>query len=111
MNGSRRPRRNELPLNAREEMFADYEGTPYLTGLTQICSAIGVFIGAWTVIVLLGDLHRGFGTYWSLLLILVLDVAINVAVRWLRARRRRALGLTAAQRRWRLGYGPRPPQQ
>ncbi len=106
-----RPRRNGPPLSAWEELFTEYEGTPYLTGLTQICSAIGVFIGAWTVIILLGDLHRGFGTYWSLILILVIDIAVNVAVRLVRARRRRALGLTAAQRRWRLGFGPRPPER
>ncbi len=92
-------------------MFTEYEGTPYLTGLTQICSAIGVFIGAWTVIILIGDLHRGFATYWSLILILVIDVTVNVAVRLIRARRRRALGLTAAQRRWRLGFGPPPSQR
>lgn len=98
-------------MNAREELWLDYEGTPYLTGLTQVCSALGVFIGAFAAIFLLGDLHRGFAAYWPLILILVIDIAVNVAVRRLRARRRRALGLTSAQRMWRLGYGPRPEQQ
>jgi hypothetical protein len=111
MTAPRRSARSGPPLNAWEELFAEYEGTPYLTGLTEICSALGVFIGAWTVIILLGDLHRGFGTYWSLILILVIDIGLNIALRVIRARRRRALGLTREQRHWRLGLGPRPRQR
>lgn len=107
---SRKSRRDELPLNAREELWLDYEGTPYLTGLTQLCSALGVFIGALAAIFLLGNLHRGFARYWWLILVLVVDVAVNVAARLARARKRRALGLSRAQRSWRLGVGP-PPRQ
>jgi hypothetical protein len=101
-------RRNESPSSAMDELYTDYEGTPYLTGLANLCAAIGTFVGAWTLIILLGTLHRGFAQYWSLVLILVVDITINIVVRVLRFRRRRALGLTRAQRRWRLGLGPRP---
>ncbi len=94
--------------NAREELYVDYEGTPYLTGLTQLCSAIGVFVGAWALIILLGSLHRGFHYYWWMVLILVVDVGLNVAVRVARARKRRRLGLSRAERMWRNGVGPRP---
>ncbi|HUB04955.1 MAG TPA: hypothetical protein VMA76_07790 [Solirubrobacteraceae bacterium] len=59
--------------------------------------ALGVFVGLWTAIILLGYLHRGFGRYWSLVLILAIDVAVNVAVRAARARHRRA-------------FGPEPPR-
>lgn len=103
------PRTKTSGLSARDELWADYDGTPYLTGLTQICSALGVFIGVLTVLVLLGNLQHGFAGYWWLILVLVVDLLVNIAVRLLRARRRRALGLTYAQRLWRLGLGPRPP--
>jgi hypothetical protein len=94
--------------NAREELYVDYEGTPYLTGLTQLCSAIGTFIGVYTLIVLLGSLHRGLSYYWWLVLILVVDIGLNVGVRVARARKRRRLGLSRAERMWRNGVGPGP---
>jgi hypothetical protein len=93
--------------NAREELYVDYEGTPYLTGLAQVCGAIGVFIGALTLLVLLGSLHRGFRYYWWMVLVLVVDVGLNVGVRIARARKRRRLGLSRAERMWRNGVGPR----
>jgi hypothetical protein len=39
---------------------------------------------------LIADLRRGFASYWSLVLILVIDVTLNVALRVIRARRRAA---------------------
>jgi len=57
---------------------------------------------------LLGNLQYGFGRYWWIVLILVVDVVVNVAANAARARRRRALGLTRARRLWRMGLGPRP---
>lgn len=108
---SHHPPTDKSPLSARDELWLDYEGTPYLTGLTQVCSFLGVFIGALTFLVLLGNLQHGFARYWWLILVLVVDVAVNSAVRLLRARRRRKLGLTRSQRLWRLGLGPRPRQQ
>ncbi len=90
---------------AREDPYVDYEGTPSLTGLTQVCAAIGTFIGAWALIILLGSLHRGFHHYRWMVLILVVDIALNVAVRVARARKRRRLGLSRAERMWRNGVG------
>ncbi len=103
-------RQNSPPYrgSARDDLFVEYEGTPYLTGLAHLCSALGVFIGAWTVIVLLGEIHRGLAKCWTLILILVIIVAVNATVQLIRHRRRRALGLTRAQRRWRIGVGPPP---
>lgn len=60
------------------------------------------------VIILIGYLHRGFKGYWPEVLILAIDFAVNVVVRVLLARRRRALGLSRTQRRFRLGLGPPP---
>ncbi len=94
--------------NAREELYVDYEGTPYLTGLAQVCAAIGVFIGTFTLLVLLGSLHRGFHYYWWMVLTLVVDIGLNIGVRVARARKRRRLGLSRAERLWRNGVGPRP---
>ncbi len=71
-----------------DDVFAEYEDTPYLTGLVNVCTVLGTFVGAWTLIILLGDLHRGFAVYWPLVLILTIDIAVNVLVRWIRARRR-----------------------
>jgi hypothetical protein len=110
MSGSWRPHAGEPPLSARDELWLDYEGTPYVTALAQICAFLGVFVGALTVVVLLGNLQHGFAHYWWLILVLLIDAAVNIGVRILQARRRRALGLTRAQRLWRLGLGPRPPQ-
>jgi len=83
--------------------------TPYLTGLAHLFSALGVFVGAWMVIILLGEMHLGFAKVWPEVLILVIIIVLNVSVRLLRFRRRRALGLTKKQRRWRVGVGPPPP--
>jgi hypothetical protein len=94
--------------NDMEELYADYEGTPYLTGLAQACGAIGVFIGTLALLALLGSLHRGFHYYWWIILILVVDIGLNAAVRVARARKRRRLGLSRAERLWRNGAGPRP---
>jgi hypothetical protein len=69
----------------------EYLDTPYLTAAVNICAALGVFIGIWTAIFLVGDLRHGFARYWSLVLILVIDIAVNVAVRVARARKRRGL--------------------
>jgi hypothetical protein len=82
--------RSQMPAHTIEP-DPEYLDTPYLTGMVNVCSALGIFIGAWTAIILIGDLHRGFGVYWSLVLILVIDVALNVGVRIARARKRRAL--------------------
>ena len=101
-------RPNKQALSAREDLWVDYEGTPYLTALTQICGFLGVFIGALMVVPLLGNLQYGFGRYWWMILILAVDVIVNLAANVARARRRRALGLTRAQRLWRMGLGPRP---
>jgi hypothetical protein len=101
-------RRPEGPTSAMDELYADYEGTPYLTGLVQVCSAVGLFVGTWTVIILLGSLDRGFHYYWSLILILAIDVGLNVGARVARARKRRRLGISRAERLWRNGVGRRP---
>jgi hypothetical protein len=69
-------------------VFDEYEDTPYLTGLVNVCTVLGTFVGVWSVIILLGDLHRGFAVYWPLLLILAMDITANVVARWLRAKRR-----------------------
>lgn len=68
----------------------EYLDTPYLTVAVNLCAALGLFIGAFVLIYLLVDLRHGFAKYWWLVLILVVDVAVNVAVRAGRARRRRA---------------------
>jgi hypothetical protein len=111
MSVSHRPRPDKHALSAREELWVDYEGTPYLTGLAQICAFLGVFIGALAVVVLIGNLKYGFGRYWWLILVLAVDVAANGAVQLARARRRRTLGLSRAQRLFRMGLGPPPPRR
>lgn len=102
-----RHRPDNEALSAREELWVDYEGTPYLTGLSQICAFLGVFVGVLMVIFLLGNLQYGFGRVWWMVLILAVDAVVNLAVNVARARRRRALGLTRAERLWRMGLGPR----
>ncbi len=67
----------------------EYLDTPFLTAAVNICTAIGLFIGVWTAIYLVVDFHHGFARYWSLVLILVIDVGVNVAVRVARARKMR----------------------
>jgi hypothetical protein len=67
----------------------EYLDTPFLTAAVNICSALGFFIGIWAAIFLVADLHKGFADYWSLVLILVIDVAVNVALRVVRARKMR----------------------
>jgi hypothetical protein len=78
--------RDHMP--GRPEPDPEYFDTPYLTAAVNICSAVGFFIGVWTVIILVGDLHRGFTRYWPLVLILAIDLGVNVALRVARHRRR-----------------------
>ncbi len=87
------------------DVFAGYEDTPYLTGLVNVLTVLGTFVGIWTLIILLGDLHRGFGVYWSLILILVVDIAANAAARSVRAKRRRASGAMRERRGWSRKHG------
>jgi hypothetical protein len=88
--------------------LATYEGTPFLSAVANLCSAVGTFIGVYAAIFLLGYLHKGFAQYWPMALILAVDLAVNLAVRIALFRRRRAHGLTLAERRQRLGYKARP---
>ena len=97
--------REERPIVDYDDL-ADYEGTPWLTALANFCLAVGVFVGVYAVIFLIGYWHRGFRIYWPLLLIIAIDVAINAVVQLARFRRRRALGLTRSERRRRLGLDP-----
>ena len=41
--------------------FDDYFGTPWLSGIIAFATMIGTFVGAWTLIVVFGQRHRGFG--------------------------------------------------
>ena len=91
-----------MPPLAEVDDLAAWEGTPWLTGLANFCAAVGTFVGIYAVIGLLGYLHRGFSAYWPMVLILVVDVAVNTWVQLVRARRRRAEGLTRAERRRRV---------
>jgi hypothetical protein len=63
------------------DVFAEYEDTPYVIGLVNVCTVLGAFVGVWTLIILLGDLHHGFAVYWPLIMILATDTAVNVLVR------------------------------
>jgi predicted RND superfamily exporter protein len=94
--------RLRMPPLAEVSDLAQYEGTPWLTGLANFCAAIGTFVGVYAVIGLLGYLHRGFSAYWPMVLILVVDVSVNAGVQFVRFRRRRAEGLTRAERRRRV---------
>ncbi|HEY1518715.1 MAG TPA: hypothetical protein VGF91_19960 [Solirubrobacteraceae bacterium] len=88
----------------------EYLDTPFLTAAVNLCTAIGGFIAVATAIYLAGNLHRGFADYWSLILILVIDVAVNVAVRVARARKMRELypeGRPPSARRVQRGAQPR----
>lgn len=76
-----------------ERAFDDYYGTPWLTGIIFFAGAVGAFVGAWTLILLVGQFHDGVSAWWPLALVIVLDVAINLALRVARARKRRARGL------------------
>jgi hypothetical protein len=82
--------RSQMPAHTIEP-DPEYLDMPYLTAAVNICSALGLFIGLWTAILLAGELHRGFARYWPFVLILAVDLAVNLAVRVARARRRRAL--------------------
>jgi hypothetical protein len=75
---------------AHYEFDADFTDTPYLTALVQVATAIGTFIGIFAAIGLAYQWHNGIADYWSLILILVLDVLVNVGARVTRRRRRRA---------------------
>ncbi len=79
-------------------MFSDYEDTPYLTALVSLCSMLGVFVGVWALILLIGDWHRGIAAYWPLLVILGADLLANAAARTARARRRRGLSRERSER-------------
>jgi hypothetical protein len=74
----------------------EYENTPYLSLTVNLCSAFGLFIGTWTIFSLISNLHRGLAANWSLILVLALDVIVNLGVRVIRFRRRRALRATVA---------------
>jgi hypothetical protein len=93
-------------LNAHEETLVDYEGTPYLTALSQVCAAIGVFVAVLAMIAIVAGLHKGLGNVWPWVVILAVDIAVNAGLRLQRARRRRALSLGRAERMWRNGVGP-----
>ena len=84
-----------------ESAFPEYFGTPWLTGVIYFASVVGVFVGSWTAIILAYQFHDGVSDWWPLVLIIVLDVAINVGLRVIRARRRRARGLVEPPRRGR----------
>ena len=77
--------------------FADFTGTPWLSGIIMFATVIGTFVGCWTLIFLFGQRHRGLGAWVPLILILVLDVALNVGLRLERRRRRRAIGLNESR--------------
>ena len=47
------------------------------------------------------------GSEMAIYVLLAIVVSLNVALRLIRGWRRRALGLTRAERRYRLGIGPR----
>jgi hypothetical protein len=81
-----------------ETAFDDYFGTPWLSGLILFASAVGTFVAAWTLIIVFGHRHRGLGAEVPLILIVVVDLAINVALRMVRARKRRALGIERPRR-------------
>lgn len=80
-----------------ESAFADFAGTPWLSGIIMFATVIGTFVGCWTLVFLFGQRHRGLAAWVPLIVILVLDVAINVGLRLQRRRRRRALGLNASR--------------
>jgi hypothetical protein len=82
--------RGQMPSRP-DPIDPEYLDTPYLTVAVNLCTALGLFIGAWVLIYLLVDLRHGFAKYWWLVLILVIDLAVNAAVRVARARHRRAL--------------------
>jgi hypothetical protein len=88
-----------MPPLAELDDLAEYEGTPWLTALANFCAVIGTFIGVYALVGLFGYLHRGFAAYWPMVLILAVDLAVNAGLQALRFRRRRADGLTRAERR------------
>lgn len=65
--------------------------TPYLTLAVRFSSMIGGLIGAYAIIYLIANLHRGFAAYWWLALVLVLDIVLNIGFRVARARRLRGI--------------------
>ena len=78
--------RSQMP--GKPTLDPEYLDSPYLTLAINLGSALGGFVGLWTVIYLIADLHRGFASYWWLIAILITDVGTNVALRVIRARRR-----------------------
>lgn len=91
--------RLRLPPLAELDDLAEYEGTPWLTALANFCAVVGTFVGVYALIGLFGYFHRGFGAYWPMILILAVDLAVNAGLQGWRFRRRRADGLTRAERR------------
>ena len=91
------------------EDWADYEGTPFLTLLVNFFSATGVMIVIYALLFLPGAIHEG--TALTLYILIAAELLLNVALRLIRARRRRALGLSRSERRYRLGIGEREPQR
>ena len=73
---------------AHYEFDPEFIDTPYLTALVQAATVIGTFVGVFTAIILAYQWHNGLADYWSLILILVLDLAVNVGARVARRRRR-----------------------
>jgi hypothetical protein len=69
--------------------------TPYLTLGVRFASTIG----AYTIIYLIANLHRGFATYWWLALVLVIDITLNIGLRVARAHRLHAIDREPALRR------------
>ena len=74
----------------------------------QVCAAVGVFVAALAVIAILGGLQQGLGNVWPWVMILAADITVNAGLRLQRARRRRMLSLSRAERMWRNGVGPLP---
>jgi hypothetical protein len=88
---------------------ADYEGTPFLTGLANFCAAVGLLVGGYAAIGLAAEWDRGIGATLPLIGILAAIVVVNATLQAMRWRRRRHQGLSRAWRRYRNGLGPRPP--
>ncbi len=96
MSTLRRPVRERSIVDYED--LAEYDGTPWLSALVNFFTVVGVFIGVYAAIFLAGYWHKGIGATWGLLLILVLDVAVNVGLRVARRRRRRERGIEPPSR-------------
>jgi hypothetical protein len=96
MNERRFSWQSQMP--GKPSLDPEYLDSPWLTLAANWCAALGLFLGAWVVVYLIGDLHRGFASYWPLILILIVDVTLNLALRIILVRRRRALGPEASRK-------------